>query len=31
LAALRRDQLVGVIFWPDRDFDVWIDDVRFEP
>jgi hypothetical protein len=29
--ALRRDQLVGVIFWPDRDFDVWIDDVRFEP
>lgn len=31
LVALRRDQLVGVIFWPYRDFDVWIDDVRFEP
>jgi hypothetical protein len=31
LVALRRDQLVGVIFWPDRDFDVWIDDLRFEP
>lgn len=29
--ALRRDQLVGVIFWPARDFDVWIDDLRFEP
>jgi len=28
---LRRDQLVGFIVWPDRDFDVWLDDVRFEP
>jgi hypothetical protein len=31
IIPLRRDQLVGVIFWPDRDFDLWIDDVRFEP
>jgi len=31
LLPLRRDQLVGFILWPDRDFDVWIDDVRFEP
>lgn len=30
LVALRLDQLVGVIFWPETDFDVWIDDVRFE-
>jgi hypothetical protein len=31
LVALRRDQLVGFIVWPERDFDVWLDDVRFEP
>jgi hypothetical protein len=31
LAPLRRDRLVGFIAWPDRDFDVWFDDVRFEP
>src|SRR5690348_10023473 len=31
IIALRRDQLVGVLFWPNRDFDVWIDDLRFEP
>jgi hypothetical protein len=30
-AALRRDQLVGFIIWPRQQFDVWIDDVRFEP
>lgn len=31
LAPLRRDQLVGFIAWPDQDFDLWLDDVRFEP
>jgi hypothetical protein len=31
LVPLRRDQLVGFIAWPDRDFDLWLDDVRFEP
>ena len=29
--AMRRDQLVGFILWPNHQFDVWIDDVRFEP
>jgi hypothetical protein len=29
--ALRLDKFVGVIVWPQRDFDVWLDDVRFEP
>lgn len=28
---LRLDQLVGFILWPDKDFDIWLDDVRFEP
>jgi hypothetical protein len=28
--SLRRDQLVGFIMWPDHQFDIWIDDVRFE-
>jgi hypothetical protein len=31
LVAMRRDQLVGFIIWPTKDFDIWIDDVRFEP
>ncbi len=31
LVPLRRDQLVGFIVWPETDFDIWIDDVRFEP
>ncbi|HET9955542.1 MAG TPA: hypothetical protein VFQ61_13605 [Polyangiaceae bacterium] len=30
LTALKRDQLVGFIVWPDRAFDLWLDDVRFE-
>jgi hypothetical protein len=29
--AMRRDQLVGLIMWPNHQFDIWIDDVRFEP
>jgi hypothetical protein len=31
LVPLRPDTLVGLVFWPDRDFDIWLDDVRFEP
>jgi hypothetical protein len=28
---MRRDQLVGFIIYPRQQFDIWIDDVRFEP
>jgi hypothetical protein len=28
---MRRDQMVGFIIWPLDSFDIWIDDVRFEP
>jgi hypothetical protein len=28
---MRTDQLVGFIIWPRQSFDLWIDDVRFEP
>lgn len=28
---MRRDMLVGFILWPQGAFDVWIDDIRFEP
>jgi hypothetical protein len=28
---MRQDQLVGFIIWPLQPFDIWIDDVRFEP
>jgi len=31
LTSLRSDQLVGFIVWPTHGFDLWIDDVRFEP
>ncbi len=31
LTPLRPDQLVGFIIWPTHGFDLWIDDVRFEP
>lgn len=31
LTALKKDELVGFIIWPSHRFDVWIDDVRFEP
>ena len=29
--AMRSDQMVGFILWPKQKFDIWIDDVRFEP
>jgi hypothetical protein len=29
--SMRRDQLVGFIIYPRQQFDIWIDDVRFEP
>jgi hypothetical protein len=28
---VARDQLVNFIFWPPNPFDIWIDDLRFEP
>jgi hypothetical protein len=31
LVPMRRDQMVGFIIWPLQQFDIWIDDVRFEP
>jgi hypothetical protein len=33
MVPLRLDQLVGLTFWPegDIDFDIWVDDLRFEP
>jgi hypothetical protein len=30
IVDMRRDQMVGFVVWPDHDFDLWIDDVRFE-
>jgi len=30
LLPMRRDQLVGFIIYPHQQFDIWIDDVRFE-
>jgi hypothetical protein len=29
--SLRADRLVSLIFWPAHQFDIWIDDIRFEP
>jgi len=31
LLPMRRDQLVGFIIYPHQWFDIWIDEVRFEP
>jgi hypothetical protein len=31
ILPMRQDQLVGFIIWPLQPFDIWIDDVRFEP
>ena len=31
LLPMRKDQMVGFILWPHQDFDIWIDDIRFEP
>jgi hypothetical protein len=31
LLPMRKDQMVGFIIWPKQQFDIWIDDVRFEP
>jgi hypothetical protein len=31
LTPLKKDELVGLIFWPARPFDLWLDDARFEP
>ena len=28
--VMRKDQMVGFIIWPKQQFDIWIDDVRFE-
>ena len=31
LAALDKTRLVAIIIWPESQFDIWIDDLRFEP
>ena len=28
---LNKREFVSLMFWPERTFDIWIDDVRFEP
>jgi hypothetical protein len=28
---MKHDQMVGFIIWPNHQFDIWIDDIRFEP
>jgi hypothetical protein len=28
---LRLDQLVTIMIWPEKTYDIWLDDVRFEP
>jgi hypothetical protein len=28
---MRKDQMVGFVIWPTQAFDLWIDDIRFEP
>jgi hypothetical protein len=28
--VMKKDQVVGFIIWPRQQFDIWIDDVRFE-
>jgi hypothetical protein len=28
---VKRDQLVGFVVWPNRQADLWLDDLRFEP
>jgi hypothetical protein len=28
---MDREVMVGLVFWPRQAFDIWIDDVRFEP
>jgi hypothetical protein len=31
IVPMRKDQMVGFIIWPRQQFDIWIDDLRFEP
>jgi hypothetical protein len=31
LLPMRKDQMVGFIIYPHQAFDLWIDDIRFEP
>ena len=28
---LNKSKLVSIMIWPQAQFDIWIDDVRFEP
>ena len=28
---LRTNQLARIMIWPEKTYDIWIDDVRFEP
>jgi hypothetical protein len=30
ITPMKKDQMVGFIIWPRQEFDIWIDDVRFE-
>jgi hypothetical protein len=31
LTTMKRDKLVGLVFWPRHPAEFWLDDVRFEP
>lgn len=31
LVPLNKSKLVSLLIWPEKPFDIWIDDVRFEP
>ena len=31
LTPMKRDKLVGLLFWPSRPTAIWLDDLRFEP
>lgn len=31
LVPLNKSRLVSLIIWPESQFDIWIDDIRFEP
>jgi hypothetical protein len=31
LVPLNKSKLVSLLIWPEDEFDIWIDDVRFEP
>jgi hypothetical protein len=31
IPEMNTEKLVGFLIWPEKQFDIWIDDIRFEP